>query len=341
MFRKLFGIISAALMIALAFPVSAQNAQNLPLRGINLAGAGFAGQVLPGRNGTNYFFPRPEDVQIYAAFGMKVLRLSFLWERMQPVLYMPFDPKHLELADKVVKEAAAHKIYIIIDLHNSGSYRKQLIGSDKLSVAAFNDFWTRMAEHYKDEPYVVFGLMNEPHKHSASEWAEIAQEGVNAIRKTGAKQIILVPGTNWSAAHKWLNRDGWISNGDALKKIKDPENNIVFEAHIYFDKDTSGTHPDCVSETIGAERLVSFTGWLRQNGFRGFLGEFGSSQDPVCLAALKNTLSYMDQNKDVWWGWTIWAASPAFGNYYFNIYPPNPEKLPQAKIIKEFIDAAR
>jgi endoglucanase len=181
--------------------------------------------------------------------------------------------------------------------------------------------------------------MNEPYLHDAKEWAPIAQAAILSIRETGANQAIFVPGTLYSSASRWMTKDGALSNGEALKDIYDPINNIVFEAHSYFDNDSSGTKPTCSKgETIGVERLKSFTGWLRENNFKGFLGEFGVSEDPTCLAALDKKLAYMDANSDVWYGWSYWAASPWFGDYMFNVYPPNVDEHPQLQILKRTID---
>jgi endoglucanase len=38
------------------------------------------------------------------------------------------------------------------------------------------------------------------------------------------------------------------------------------------------------------------------------LGEFGVSQAPECVAGLKGVLDAMQDNGDVWLGWTYWVA---------------------------------
>lgn len=315
--------------------------ENFPLPGINLAGAGFAGNVIPGKNGQHYLYPSSDDVNTYSDFGMEIIRLSFLWERLQPSLGGRLNSEQLNLIDIVVNSAAKKNTYVILDVHNYAKYRGHLIGSTEVPVSAFTKMWQQLAIAYKDHPNVLFGLMNEPHAHKAKAWANIAQEAITAIRETGAQQAILVPGTNWSSSYKWLKRDGWFSNGDALKNLNDPLNNLIFEAHIYFDKNSSGTSPDCVSESIGVKRIAPFTKWLKENKFKGLLGEFGASNDPVCVKALDNTLNNMRENKDVWFGWTYWAASVRFGDYMFNIYPPDTDKYPQAKVIKSYIESQK
>ena len=90
--------------------------------------------------------------------------------------------------------------------------------------------------------------------------------------------------------------------------IVDPDDRYVIEVHQYLDGDSSGTNEICVSETIGSERLKDFTEWCRKNKLKGFLGEFAGADNPICAAALADMLKYMEDNDDVWEGWTWWAA---------------------------------
>ena len=78
---------------------------------------------------------------------------------------------------------------------------------------------------------------------------------------------------------------------------------LVFEVHQYLDTDGSGTSGDCVSSTIGVERVTAFTGWLEENGFKAFLGEFAGGANPTCTEALDGMLDYMDARPEQWMGW--------------------------------------
>jgi len=305
--------------------------------GINLAGAEFNSSTLPGKQGTNYLWPTPAEINQYGDAGFNTIRVPFRWERMQPTLNESLNETEAGYLDSIIDTAKKRNITIIIDPHNYGSYKNSLIGSENVPNNAFSNFWSRLAERYKKYPNVMFGLMNEPNKQSAEEWAEIAQSTIYAIRKTGAKQVILVPGTRWSGAHSWLSKSGNLSNAEALKNIHDPAENIIFELHQYFDSNSSGTKPECVSEEIGAQRLKASTEWMRANHRKGLLGEFGASVDPVCLQALNKTLEYMQKNSDVWVGWTYWAAGKWFGKYMFNIYPPDLNSSKQLQVITPYL----
>jgi hypothetical protein len=112
--------------------------------------------------------------------------------------------------------------------------------------------------------------------------------------------------------------------------ITDPANNFAFDVHQYLDGNSSGSSSQIVGPTIGQERLVAFTNWLRANNHRGFLGEFavansqiGNGETQIGDEAIHNMLNYIEANEDVWLGWTWWAAGPWWGNYMFSLEPTN------------------
>ncbi len=53
------------------------------LIGVNLAGAEFGTRNVPGVFGTDYTYPTHTEIDYYADKGMGVVRLPFLWERIQ------------------------------------------------------------------------------------------------------------------------------------------------------------------------------------------------------------------------------------------------------------------
>lgn len=315
------------MLLALA-PMAADARQRvLQYAGVNLAGAEFKASQKPGTLFKDYTYPAEREFDYLAGKGMNVVRLPFLWERLQPQAKGEFDATQLKLLQKTVASASERGITVILDVHNYAEYNGAQIGSPSVPVAAFTDLWTRLAEQpeFAGNRQVIFGLMNEPHDMAAAEWAKAAQAAINAIRATGADNEILVPGTAWSGAHSWGSAGAGrgMSNGDALAGLRDPANRLVFEVHQYLDRDSSGTKPECGDDQdIGVRRLEGFTRWLRDNGKTGFLGEFGASTDPVCLAALDAMLAYMQANGDVWRGWTYWAAGAWWPpSYMFNAQP--------------------
>lgn len=89
-----------------------------------------------------------------------------------------------------------------------------------------------------------------------------------------------------------------MDQNDDMKTLSDPEDKIIFEMHQYFNADGSGSQT-CVSPTIGQERLVTATDWLRTNGKLGIIGEFSGYADETCQAAVENMVKYLTENSDV------------------------------------------
>ncbi|WCE05931.1 glycoside hydrolase family 5 protein [Pseudoxanthomonas sp. JBR18] len=315
---------SAALLIALlthAHPASATDV--LKYAGVNLAGAEFNSSAKPGVLYQNYVYPSDADFAYYASQGMNVVRLPFLWERLQSSAGATLDVTQLSYIRTAVTRAKNHGITVILDPHNYAKYYGTRIGTSSVPNTVFADLWRQLSKEFANDRAVIFGLMNEPYGVDAVTWAASAQAGIDAIRATGARNLILVPGVAWTGAHSWTNASagGGTSNADALLTITDSANNIAFEVHQYMDSDYSGTHSTCVSTSIGADKLAAFTSWLRTNRRTGFLGEFGAAANETCLSALDNMLAYVQDNADVWRGWSYWAGGAWWGNYMFSVQP--------------------
>ena len=302
------------------------------LIGVNLAGAEFAspyrndngqpsGEPNPGVFGTNYTYPTHAEIDYYAAKGMSVVRLPFLWERIQHTQSGPLDAAELVRLDDVVNYATGKGLKIEIELHDYGFGFGGEIGPQTPN-SSFADVWGKLAGHFTSNPGVIFGLMNEPHVQSAADWLVSANAAIAAIRSAGALQEILVPGTGWDGAWSWTLAD--TNNATVMGPgVVDPGHNFAFEVHQYLDSDSSGTHPGVVSPTIGVERLTAITQWAETNHQRLFLGEVGVDQQPISLQALDNMLTYIKQHTDVWSGVTYWAGGPWWGPYMFSIEPQN------------------
>ncbi len=306
-------------------------------RGVNLAGADFGESVLPGTFGKQYTYPNQTEVDYFSAKNMSIYRLPFRWERLQRALNADFDADELARLDGFVRATTAKGKIVILDPHNYARYNGQLIGSSAVPNAGFADFWRRLAVQYKGNKNVVFGLVNEPHNIPTAQWVSAANAAIAAIRAAGASNTIFVPGNRWTGAWTWFSPDqDGASNAAAMLGITDPGNNIVFEVHQYMDSDGSGTQDACVSATIGSERLKAFTGWLRDNKRKGFLGEVSSGKNAQCDAALEDMIKYVESNADVWRGWTYWAAGPWWGDAP-SLEPKNGQDARQMPILQQFL----
>jgi endoglucanase len=303
--------------------------------GVNLSGAEFGQNVLPGTYNVNYTYPNQTEVDYFRSKGLNIFRLCFRWERLQQSTNANFNSAELSRLHTFVSATTAKGIYVILDPHNFQRYypdtanfqssAQGLVGS-AVPDSAFVDFWSRLATIYKTNDHVIFNLMNEPNTMPTEQLVTSENAAIAGIRAAGATNLILVPGNGWTGAWTWQDNYYGTPNAQAMLNIVDSGNNFAFDVHQYLDSDGSGSHTNIVSATIGLERLTNFTTWLEVNNRKGFLGEFavpnaiigpGGSQNGD--EALTNMLSHIQNNSDVWLGWTWWAAGPWWGNYMFTL----------------------
>jgi endoglucanase len=303
-------------------------AQQLCLRGVNAAGAEFGD--LPGRYGFDYAYPTPATIDALAGLGLTTIRLPFRWERLQPRLNEPLERDELARLDATVAAARSAGLTTILDLHNYAYFNKARIGSPDVPVRAFADVWSRLAQHFRRERSVVFGLMNEPYDIAAADWLMAANAAIAGIRTAKAGQLILVSGTAYSGAHSWTTDLPVGNNSITMLGVRDPADNTAFELHQYLDGDYSGRSPGCENGAAALAAIRNVDGWLAANKRRGFIGEIGASDRTECKAALAEMLDFVNANPKQWIGWTVWAAGERWpSSYPFNVQPaqPNPPVL--------------
>ena len=331
---------------------SASAPKPLWLPGVSLAGAEFAvgmnceGDV-QGSFGGNYGYPTHAEVDYYLSRKMNSFRLPFRWERLEPSLGKAFDPQNLAALKDIVGYISSRGAKSVLDPHNYARYcmgtAAQIIGApgSNVSAAQFASFWARLAGVFRSDPNVIFALMNEPQSMPTELWRDDAQAAIAAIRGTGAKNLILVPGNAWTGAHSWFETWYGASNASTMIDIKDPGHNLAFEVHQYFDKSFSGTEGHCDSPRSAQDLFTPFTAWLRANKLRGYLGEYAGWVSPACDGFLNDTLSYLDANRDVWIGWAYWAGGPRWGALNEPdsavLEPLNGQDKPQMKVLSRHL----
>ncbi|KAK3685196.1 glycoside hydrolase superfamily [Podospora appendiculata] len=284
------------------------------------------GTGLPGRFGVDYSFISNSGIDTMVDKNkVNLFRVAFLLERMCPLSYglgAKFDETHYnyykQAIDYITKTKGA---YAILDPHNymryndpsSQPFTGSVIGNttDKTAAttAQFGAFWGELAKRFASNEKVIFGLMNEPHDMPSSLYLANLQAAVDAIRKSGAKNLIIAPGNSWAGGHSWT-QGGNEATGNWLQKLVDPLNNTAVDIHEYFDKDFSGTHVACEQDPV--TNLAGVTAWLKQHKLKAFVTEFGGSNTAACATMLNSMLDYMSQNEE-YIGWTAWAAGPLWG----------------------------
>lgn len=265
------------------------------LMGVNLSAAEI-GTAIPGVYGADYYFPTPTNLDYYKSKGLTLIRLPFLWERMQPTLNGALNTAYLNHTKDVCTAAAARGMKVMLDAHNYGRYNGNLLGSAQVPNSAFRDFWVRMATEFVGNAGVhSYDIMNEPHDMGASTvWPLAAQAAVDGIRTVDTTTTIVVSGDGWAGASQWMTYNASLS-------INDPSNKIIYQAHCYFDPNSSGVYAETYDQaggtpTLGVQRVQPFLTWLTNNNRKGFVGEYGvPDDDPRWLTMLDNFLAALVQ----------------------------------------------
>lgn len=292
-------------------------------RGINLPSASFNDEHIPGVYGRDYIYPSAKHLDYYTRKGFAVVRLPYLWERLQHSLFEPLDAAELDRIKNVLVAAGALKMRVILSPHNFGRYHingnPTLIGTENVSVSSFADFSYKVAAAFAgDETIYGLSLMNEPHD-SQGLWKQTAQAALDAIRQADPKRLVLAPGDHWSSAYSWHEY-----NEDFL--LHDPSSRVMYEAHQYFDDDRTGTYKvgydlSGASPDRGIEWVSPFVQWLKRHRQKGIVTEFGvPDSDPRWGVLLQHLLAYLAQEKIPW---TYWAGGPWLANYRLSVEPKN------------------
>ena len=151
--------------------------------------------------------------------------------------------------DKIVRLAANRGAYVVIDLHRFRAPKKEHI-----------DFWKVVAKVYANHPAVLFDLFNEPHgidwktwrdggfvgeagKHDESAFLSAEEKRknmgfdsvgmqalVNAVRSTGAKNVVIAGGLFWANDLTGIAND----KGKPTYELSDPTGNgVMYAWHTY------------------------------------------------------------------------------------------------------------
>lgn len=229
-------------------------------RGVNVAGGEFGAPNVnatssfsnanPGAYDQAYHYDAQATFTYLAGRGVKVVRIPFRWERIQPTLGAELNLDEVRRLKDVVARAGAAGQKVILDLHNYGGYYlydparglgvRQGIGSTAVPDTAFADLWRRVSGYFKGNPNLLgYGLMNEPvaMPGGALGWERASQAAVDKIRTNGDGATIFVAGYNWDGVQTFasVHPDKW---------IVDYSHQTRYEAHHYWDRDNSGDYPD-------------------------------------------------------------------------------------------------
>ncbi|MDR0412487.1 MAG: cellulase family glycosylhydrolase [Dysgonamonadaceae bacterium] len=316
--------------------------------GVNLASA--SGGTNPGTLGTNYRYPRHEDLYYFNAKGVKLIRLPFRWKRIQGEPDGALTVDDINAMHAVVKEAERLGMWVMPDMHDYLEYARNdtlfevgvaggrawrgsvnawgpwfSLNYTGITKEHFADAWTKLVDAFSDCSNIWgYDLMNEPKGVNIDVLRDNYQAVIDAIREKDTQAYIVVEGKSYASS------SGWPSVSDELKNLTDPANKLIYQAHCYFDKDASGTYQSDYNTEVGnnfdvyKQRLDPFINWCAANGKTGMIGEFGvpyngaTGGDSRYMVLIDSVFSYLKQKHMTA---TYWCGGAFYETYHITVQP--------------------
>jgi len=209
------------------------------------------------------------------------------WERLGPDNYIH------ERLDPAVAQCRRKGLYCVVDWHEIADWDNEDTGRK------LEQFWTKVAPRYANEPYILYEIFNEPiapHERDRETWLafrEKAQSWVDKIRKDAPDTVLLVGSPHWSQMPSFAADDP-VRGG-----------NLVYVAHIYGGWPVE-TWNDLFGDAAAKIPLfVSEWGWssLIRNRTEPFYGTRAGYADPL--------RAYLDARPQI--NWTAWSYDPECG----------------------------
>jgi endoglucanase len=196
--------------------------------------------------------------------------------------YDVYFKNHIE---PVVTDLTSKGIYVIIDLHYVSDY-------DAL-YPKVQAFWTYMAPKFKDNPFVIYEIFNEPiYPNDWATWKNtIAQPATNLIRSLAPNNLVFIGGPNWSS-----NMAGAATNPVT-------GSNLVYIGHVYSNQ--TPTMWDSRYGALADKYPLFISEWgFETGGTEGGDINYGQQFE-----------SWMRLHK---LGWTAWTFDTVWGPRMFN-----------------------
>jgi endoglucanase len=245
-----------------------------------------------------------EQLETIRAWGANLVRISVGEQFLLPG-QCQYDPTYLSDLQRVVQWTTDLGMVALIDLHESEPVMclgagDQDMADDPGSV----DFWQTVAGLFATNPLVAFDLYNEPHDISPSVWldggtatdylpypAAGMQQLYDAVRSTGAQNLVFVSGDDWAAAPPTTLVDG---------------TNIVYSVHDYT---CPVSAPPSCSNAQPYDPAPILERWVPlARRVPVFVGEFGW---PSTTSGVYNQ-TVIDLANRLGWGWDAfsWNTGP-------------------------------
>jgi endoglucanase len=196
-----------------------------------------------------------------------------------------------QIIDAIVYYATQNNMLVILDYHWFNDKVMQQNMAPKDATEASIVFWKSVANKYKNYANVVFELYNEPYNLSYDTWLNGdsqwygMQDLYNAVRSTGAKNLVIANGLDWGYYLGFLGQSlNNCNNNQTNCLVKDTSQsnglayNIAYGAHPYDSKGSIGYtyYPTGGGSPMPADFASNFAGV--QNLYPLISTEFGDNQ---------------------------------------------------------------
>lgn len=280
--------------------------------------------------------PGFEKLKFFHHMGANCFKLLVTWERLQ----LKIGSQDLNLVpglDEVVNYITrdlGDRVIIVPQNREGGLMHKGL----NAMKSDFAKLWAAMAEKWKGNDKVIFGLYGEPrggyeagkeryfdpdstddNGEMVEFWRQWAQASISAIRKTGSKNLVLVPGLRGSSCSEWDGAGRWGEKLDGkehagntrLAALHDPEANLAYDVHQHMDSNSTGESPGCDGHDghHGAfEGLKRTIAWAKKYNKRLMMTELSSIPGKSPKSCQKKLNSYLQLMFDsgVFLGYQVW-----------------------------------
>ncbi len=168
-----------------------------------------------------------------------------------------------EYIDDIIKTAGENGVYVILSLYEFKDFSNPL----------FIDFWNDAAVRYKNNPTVLFGLLNEPIYADWETWKNGDgtnpghQRVVEMIRDLGAKNIIVASGFNYAKKLQGITQGYALTDQGSAEDTEKAGYGIAYDVHI---TTYEGLTDDVWHKNAGAARMhypviIGVCGWLEED----------------------------------------------------------------------------
>jgi endoglucanase len=239
------------------------------------------------------------DISRIKAWGANVVRVT-----LGQQLWLPgcasYDSTYASAIDDDVSWITSAGMIAVLDLQWNDPTCDSA-GLNPLPDSSSVTFWHQVAKRYQSNPLVAFDLFNEPHDVTSTQWRDggtvtsitgAPYKGVgmkalyDAVRGTGATNLVLIGGTNW--ASQWPTTAPLASTS-----------NVVYAVHAY-----NCDHPSACTNGTGISWLLDpFVTPGKTSPI--MVSEFGwpSAGAPQAWAFNSNVIKEAEANG---WSWSAW-----------------------------------